>query len=112
VEKVILDLIEGDCSISKMALMQILELANIGSRTSDRMLRGKGICKWIARKRPKLLPQHASAGLAWALERKDWTINQWKKYIWSDECNVERSKGGGASGFRGRKEMIALQQKQ
>ena len=52
--------------------------------------------KWIARKRPKLLPRHASARLAWALEQKDWTVEQWRKYIWSDECSVECSKGAGA----------------
>jgi len=69
-EKVILDLIEGDCSIAKMTLMQIPELSDIHPRTLDHMLRGKGIRKWIARKRPKLLPRHASARLAWALERK------------------------------------------
>ena len=96
-EKAILDLIEGDRSIPKMTLMQIPELHNIHPRTLDRMLRGKGIRKWIARKRPKLLPRHATARLAWALERKDWTLDQWKKFIWSDECTVERSKGGGAA---------------
>jgi len=95
-EKAILNLIEGDCSIAKMTLMQIPELNNIHLRTLDRMLQGKGICKWIARKRPKLLPRHASARLAWALERKDWTLDQWKRFIWSDECSVERSKSGGA----------------
>ena len=63
-EKKILDLIEGVCSIAKMTLMQIPELNNIHPRTLDRMLRGKGIRKWIARKRPKLLPRHASARLA------------------------------------------------
>ena len=95
-ENIILDLIEGDRSITKLTLMQIPELNNIHPRTLDRMLRGKGIRKWIARKRPKLLPRHASARLAWALERKDWTLDHWKKFIWSDECSVERSKGGGA----------------
>ena len=44
-EKAVLDLIEGDCSISKMALMQIPELNNVHPRTVDRMLREKGIRK-------------------------------------------------------------------
>jgi len=55
-ENIILDLIEGDRSITKLALMQIPELNNIHPRTLDRMLQGQGIRKWIARKRPKLLP--------------------------------------------------------
>ena len=37
-EKVILDLIKRDCSITKMALMQIPELANIYGQILDRML--------------------------------------------------------------------------
>ena len=61
-EAAILALIESDVSISKQKLIDsIPELHDIYSRTLDRMLRGKGIRKWIARKRPKLLPQHARA---------------------------------------------------
>ena len=73
----VLALIEGNASILKLKLIQnIPELQDVHPRTVDRMLRGKGIQKWIARKRPKLLPRHASARLAWALERKDWTVEQ------------------------------------
>jgi len=54
-ENIILDLIKGDRSITKLALMQILELNNIHPRTLDHMVQGKGIWKWIARKRAKLL---------------------------------------------------------
>jgi len=49
-EKIVLDLVEGNCSIAKVALMQIPELKNIHPRTLDRMLRGKGIRKCVARK--------------------------------------------------------------
>ena len=81
-EDAVIALIEKDPNMPKLTLMQIPELENIHSRTLDRMLQGKGIRKLIARKRPKLLPRHASARLAWALERKDWTLDQWKKFIW------------------------------
>ena len=75
-EDAVLALIEGNASISKLKLIEsIPELQEIHPRTMDRMLRGKGMRKWIARKRPKLLPRHASARLAWALERKDWTVD-------------------------------------
>jgi len=67
--------------VDKRRSQNLQRLQEIHPRTMDRMLRGKGIRKWIARKRPKLLPRHASARLAWALERKDWTVEQWKKYI-------------------------------
>ena len=74
-EDAVLALIEGDASISELKIIETIpELQNIHPRTMDRMLQGKGIRKWIARKRPKLLPRHATARLAWALERKDWTL--------------------------------------
>jgi len=60
---------------------------------------------------PKLLPWHASARLAWALGRRDWTLDPWKKFIWSDECSVERSKGGGAKWYGGGKEKIPMLQR-
>ena len=96
-EDAVLALIQGDASISKMKITETIpELQDIHPRTLDRMLRGKGIRKWIAWKRPKLLPRHATARLACAIERKDWTLDQWKRFIWSYECSVERSKGAGA----------------
>jgi len=96
-EDTVLALIEGNASISKLKLIEsIPELQEIHPRTMDHMLRGKGMRKWIARKRLKLLPRHTSARLAWALEWNDWTVEQWRKYIWADECSVERSKEAGA----------------
>ena len=94
-EETVLSLIERDPNMPKLTLLQTPEFGDIHSRTLDSMLRGKGIRKWIARKRPKLLPRHASARLAWALESQDWTLEKWKQIIWSDECSVQRGKGGG-----------------
>lgn len=48
--------------------------------------------KWIAKKRPKLKPEHAKKRLDWARARRNWSIEDWQKYCWSDECKVERSK--------------------
>ena len=53
-EDAVLALIEGDASISKLKLIEnIPGLQDIHPRTVDRMLRGKGIRKLLARKRPK-----------------------------------------------------------
>lgn len=45
------------------------------------------------KKRPRLIEDHAKARLAWCIERKDWTIEDWKRVIFSDECSVERGAG-------------------
>ena len=60
-------------------------------RTLDQYLHNNGLRKWIAKKRPKLTPERAAKRLAWALERKDWSAEQFQGTIWSDECSIEKS---------------------
>ena len=52
-----------------------------------------GLHHWRAKKRPELTAKVAALRLAWCLARKDWTVEQWKKIMWSDECSAERGKG-------------------
>ena len=56
------------------------------------LLRGKGIRKWRARKRPPLDAAIAAKRLAWAIKRKDWTPEDFEGVIWSDKCSVEKGK--------------------
>lgn len=58
-----------------------------------RMIKSSGYGQWEAKKRPYLKPEHAALRLTWALERRNWTWDDWKKIIWSDECSVEIGKG-------------------
>lgn len=37
--------------------------------------------------------EHAKKRLEWALSHRDWSIEQWRQIIWSDECSVELGKG-------------------
>ena len=60
--------------------------------TVRRALKEAGIQKWRALERPLLTDENAAARLAWALEYKDWTEEDWECCIWSDECMVEKSK--------------------
>ena len=46
--------------------------------TVDRYLRENGLCKWLAKKRPKLDAARAKERLAWALARKDWTAEDFE----------------------------------
>ncbi len=56
-------------------------------------LREEGMRMWTKKKRPPLNATRAAARLEWALAHKNWTAEQWKHVLWSDECSVERSKG-------------------
>lgn len=64
----------------------------ISLTTVDRVLREANIKKWLAKKRPLLKPDHVKKRLSWAMARQDWTIEDFMGVIWSDECNVEKSK--------------------
>lgn len=54
------------------------------------ILKKHGILNWRAKKRPYLTEDHARQRLQFALY---WAGTDWTKYIFSDECLVEKSKG-------------------
>lgn len=64
----------------------------ISLATVDRVLRQGNVKKWLAKHRPLLKPEHVKKRLDWAMQRKDWGIEEFMSVIWSDECAVERSK--------------------
>ena len=57
------------------------------------ILREHGILRWIMKKRPLLNAELAKERLDWAIAHKDWTYEEWKLIIWSNECSVERGSG-------------------
>jgi transposase len=65
----------------------------ISRTTIKKILKASGITNWRAKKRPALTEKHAQKRLAWCKARKDWTRDNWKNIMWSDECSAERGKG-------------------
>jgi len=63
---------------------------DLDARTLNATLRAHGISHWLALKRPKLTPEAARLRLKWAKTHEDWTVDQWRKVIWSDEASVAR----------------------
>lgn len=51
-----------------------------------------GIANWCSNKRPFLTGKHAAMGLAWCLKWRHWTVDEWVKYMWSDECSIDRGR--------------------
>jgi len=60
----------------------------ISARTIHRILRRRGYkpCKPTAK--PGLTKEAKLARLKWCLDHKDWTLEDWKNVIWSDETSV------------------------
>lgn len=63
---------------------------NICEQTIRRRLREAGIRKWKALNRPLLTKQHAAKRLKWAKTHRSWTVEDWRKVAWSDECAVQK----------------------
>jgi len=53
------------------------------------IVKKEGIKSWLAKKRPILTKEHTKKCYKWCKARKDWGVEEWKRYIWSDECSVE-----------------------
>ncbi len=66
---------------------------DLNARTLNATLRAHEISHWLALKRSKLTPEAALIRLKWAKKHKDWTVNQWRKVIWSNEAFVTRESG-------------------
>ena len=51
-------------------------------------LKKRGYKRYVALRKPPLSAKNKEDRLRWAIEHLDWTINQWKLIIWSDETWV------------------------
>src|SRR6185312_10701726 len=67
----------------------------ICSESVRRSLRRSGLHAKVCPKKPLLRKNHRQARLAFARRYKDWTVEDWKKVVWSDESkfNVFGSDG-------------------
>jgi hypothetical protein len=63
-------------------------------KTIYRYLLKSGIQKWRAKQRPFLTAEHARQRMVWATKYDGLPVGFWQKLRWSDECSVERGKGG------------------
>ena len=59
--------------------------------TIKRRLAEFGVHKHIKAERPRLTPHQAWRRYQWCLKHRHWTVEEWKRVVWSDECSVEKS---------------------
>lgn len=53
--------------------------------TIAKALNEAGYACRVKKKKPLLTEKHKQRRLAWAKEHRDWTVEEWRKVIWSDE---------------------------
>jgi len=86
-------------SQTRVPLKALRNLSNIeaSEQTIRRRLHEEGIRKWRAVKRPLLTAEHAKRRLAWAKAHHHWTVDDWRRVIWSDESAIQ--KDSNATGY-------------
>ena len=79
-------------SKTRLTFKELRNLSNIDAsiQTMRCRLRDEGIRKWRAVNCPLLTPEHAKKRLDWAKAHQHWTVNDWKRAIWYDECAVQK----------------------
>lgn len=70
---------------------------NISRQTVARALRYKGLKSGEKKRKPFLSVKHSRYRLKFAKRYKDWTVEDWKRVIWSDEAKVVRFSSDGRS---------------
>lgn len=63
--------------------------------TVRKALKEAGLQSFIKPKKPLLSQKNIKARLAWAYKYKDWTIDDWKRVIWSDVTKIDRFRSDG-----------------
>jgi transposase len=69
----------------------------IGDNTVRRALKEAGLRAMEKQKKPKLSPKNIKAQLEFAKSHRDWTTEDWKRVIWSDETKISRFGSDGRS---------------
>jgi len=63
---------------------------NISAQTVRRALKEAGLKAATKKKKPRLLPRHVRQRLDFATKYQHWTVEDWKRVIWSDETKINR----------------------
>jgi Transposase/DDE superfamily endonuclease len=74
-------------SIPLRDITNIIE-PQISETTLRRRRTEAGLGSYVSAEKPGLSPENVAKRLAWAERYKNWTVEDWKKVIWSDESSV------------------------
>lgn len=82
----------GECktAVDVAKALRDAELAEVTPQTVRGVLKERGMVALKKKRKSGMEPHHKKARLAWALKHKEWTVEDWKRVIWSDETKINR----------------------
>ena len=73
------------------------EGVNVSGWTVRRALKRGGLSSGVKQKKPKLSLKHIRDHLDFAKRHRNWTISDWERVIFSNECKINRFNSDGRS---------------
>lgn len=77
-------------SVAVRSALQDITGIQVSDATVRRCLKKQGLEAIAKKKKPLLSAKNVRERLQWAKTHKDWTIDDWKRVIWSDETKINR----------------------
>lgn len=92
VRSAILIVTSGKADTAPQVARALQKITNkpISCSTVRRELKKAGLKAVVKQKRPQLLQRHRIARLDWARAHEGWTLEDWKRVVWSDETKINR----------------------
>src|SRR5436189_115219 len=71
-------------------ILQEITNQSLTSQTTRNHLKNAGLKAVVKAKKPVLTKRHRKERLDFALAHQDWTVEDWKTVVWSDETKINR----------------------
>ncbi|KAI5115405.1 hypothetical protein M0805_004187 [Coniferiporia weirii] len=81
---------KAENAVQVARILRTITNGSVSDETVRNCLKGAGMKAVVKKKRPILSKRHRKEQLDFASAHKDWTLEDWKKVVWSDETKVNR----------------------
>ena len=79
---------EYDTAVDVKRMLANNHGVEVHANTAQNALKEAGMKGAVKRKKARILPRHVQARLEFARKYQDWTVEDWKRVIWSDETKI------------------------
>ena len=80
---------KANTAVDVTKILSTITFQSISTRTTWRYLKNYGLKAVVKQKKPLLRKKHQQACLDFALAYQYWTMEDWKKVVWSDETKFK-----------------------
>ena len=79
---------KADTAVQLVQELKDSTTMELSIKTLRRALKEAGMRAMAKKKKPRLLPRHIHQCLDFALRHQHWTLEDWKRVVWSDETKI------------------------